>query len=186
LPVAPGSNEGLLTVHNPDQLDSVLTTFSFPRQPGGEKLCLADYFAQDWPDNRPDVLPLQVVTAGRSASEYCEKLNKAGDYSRAYFVHGLASSLAEAAADYVHNHIRQELGMEEQQGKRYSWGYPACPDLEDQQKLFELMPVTDEIGVISTESYGLDPEQSTAALVVHHPDAKYYSTIDREALGSAR
>jgi len=186
VPVVPGSNEGLLAVHNPDQLNTVLTTFSFPRQPGGEKLCLADYFAQDWPDNRPDVLPLQVVTAGQSASEYCEKLNKAGDYSRAYFVHGLASSLAEAAADYVHNRIRQELGMEEHQGKRYSWGYPACPDLEDQQKLFELMPVADEIGVTITEAHQLDPEQSTAALVVHHPDAKYYSTIDREAMGSAR
>ncbi|MDB5078933.1 MAG: methionine synthase [Chloroflexi bacterium] len=186
LPATPGLNDGQLAVYNPAKLDTVLTRFNFPRQPGGEKLCLADYFAQDWPDNRPDVLPLQVVTAGRNASEYCEQLNKAGDYSRAYFVHGLASSLAEAAADYIHNLVRRELGLDSHQGKRYSWGYPACPDLEDQQKLFELMPVTDEIGVTITEAHQLDPEQTTAALVVHHPDAKYYSTIDREAMGSTR
>ncbi len=163
-----------------------LTRFSFPRQPGGEKLCLSDYFAREFQNGQPDVIPLQVVTAGQVASEYCERLNKAGDYSRAYFIHGLASSIAEAAADYVHRLVRQELKLEREQGKRYSWGYPACPDLSDQQKLFELMPVTDEIGVSITEAHQLDPEQSTAALVVHHAAAKYYSTIDREALGNLR
>ncbi|HEX2911745.1 MAG TPA: methionine synthase [Chloroflexia bacterium] len=177
---------GEVIVYDPADLTRELTHFTFPRQPGGEKLCLADYFAFEWPEGQADVLPLQVVTAGRAASEYCDRLNKAGDYSRAYFVHGLASSLAEAAADYVHALVRKELGLPQDQGKRYSWGYPACPDLEDQQKLFELMPVTDEIEVSITESYQLDPEQSTAALVIHHPDAKYYSTIDREALGSVR
>ncbi len=179
-------NEGDLIVYDPDDLSKEFTRFSFPRQPGGERLCLADYFAQDWVEGQPDVLPLQIVTAGQAASEYCEKLNKAGDYSRAYFIHGLASSLAEAAADYVHHLVRQELGLAAEQGKRYSWGYPACPDLGDQQKLFELMPVTDEIGVSITEAHQLDPEQSTAALVVHHPAAKYYSTIDREAIGGVR
>ncbi len=173
-------------VFDSNNFNRELTRFSFPRQPGGEKLCLADYFSRKFQKGQPDVLPLQIVTAGQAASEYCEKLNKAGDYSRAYFVHGLASSIAEAAADYVHNLTRQELGLAPEQGKRYSWGYPACPDLADQQKLFELMPVTDEIGVSITEAHQLDPEQSTAALVVHHPAAKYYSTIDREALGNLR
>ena len=182
----PTNSEGQVMVYEPAHPSQELTRFHFPRQPGGEQLCLSDYFAQEWPANRPDVLPLQVVTAGRAASEYCERLNRAGDYSRAYFVHGLASSLAEAVADYVHALVRRELNLEPAQGKRYSWGYPACPDLEDQQKLFALMPVTDEIGVTITESHQLDPEQSTAALVVHHPAAKYYSTIDREALGQVR
>ncbi len=182
----PAADYGEVGVYDPANLSQELTRFQFPRQPGGEQLCLSDYFAQEWPANRPDVLPLQVVTAGQAASEYCERLNRAGDYSRAYFVHGLASSLAEAAADYVHALVRRELGLETEQGKRYSWGYPACPDLADQQKLFELMPVTDEIGVSITEAHQLDPEQSTAALVVHHPAAKYYSTIDREAMGQVR
>ena len=181
-----GINAGQVAVYDPSDLNRELTRFEFPRQPGGERLCLSDYFAQEWSNGQPDVLPLQIVTAGQSASEYCERLNKAGDYSRAYFVHGLASSIAEAAADYVHNQVRRELGLESEEGKRYSWGYPACPELADQQKLFELMPITDEIGVSITESHQLDPEQSTAALVVHHPAAKYYSTIDREALGQSR
>jgi 5-methyltetrahydrofolate--homocysteine methyltransferase len=177
-------HDGDVIIFDPRNPSQEISRMNFPRQPGGEKLCLADYFTLD--GDKTDVLPLQVVTAGTAASEYCDKLNKAGDYSRAYFVHGLASSLAEAAADYVHHLVRQELGLDTGQGKRYSWGYPACPDLADQQKLFELMPVTDEIGVTITESHQLDPEQSTAALVVHHPAAKYYSTIDREALGSVR
>lgn len=186
-PVRANSNpnaDGEVLIFDPQDPTKLLTRMTFPRQPGGEKLCLSDYFTLD--GSKVDVLPLQVVTAGQAASEYCDKLNKAGDYSRAYFIHGLASSIAEAAADYVHHLVRSELGLPAGQGKRYSWGYPACPDLADQQKLFELMPVTDEIGVSITEAYQLDPEQSTAALVVHHPDAKYYSTIDREALGSAR
>ncbi len=176
-----------VAVYDPTDFSRELTRFNFPRQPGGERLCLVDYFAEEWPTDqagnlRPDVLPLQVVTAGQAASAFCEQLNRAGDYSRAYFIHGLASSLAEAAAEYVQQLVRRELGLEVEQGKRYSWGYPACPELADQQKLFELMPVTDEIGVSITEAHQLDPEQSTAALVVHHPAAKYYSTIDREAL----
>jgi 5-methyltetrahydrofolate--homocysteine methyltransferase len=175
-----------VVIYDPDNLSVEFTRFSFPRQPGGERLCLADYFANNasHPDGY-DVIPLQVVTSGQEAGDYCHKLNLEGDYSRGYFVHGLASSLAEAAADYVHNLVRRELGIEAGQGKRYSWGYPACPDLEDQEKLFQLMPVTDEIGVSITESYQLDPEHSTAALVVHHAAAKYYSTIDREALARA-
>ncbi len=183
--------DGDVIVYDPHNFQRELTRFNFPRQPGGERLCLADYFAQAGSDTdgsslQPDVLPLQVVTAGQAASAYCDALNRAGDYSRAYFIHGLASSLAEAAADYVHGLVRQELGLGAEQGKRYSWGYPACPDLEDQQKLFELMPISDEIGVTITEAHQLDPEQSTAALVVHHPAAKYYSTLDREALGGVR
>jgi 5-methyltetrahydrofolate--homocysteine methyltransferase len=172
-----------VVLYNPENHQSEVARFSFPRQPGGEKLCLADYFAtaQTVP-NQYDVLPLQVVTAGQVASEYCEKLNKQGDYSKAYYIHGLASSIAEAAAEYLNRLVIKELGLPEGSGKRYSWGYPACPELEDQQKLFQLMPVTDEIGVGITEAHQLDPEQSTAALVVHHPAAKYYSTLDRESV----
>ena len=171
-----------VVILDPQDYSREINRFVFPRQPGGERLCLADYFSPTLRDGQPDVMGLQVVTAGREASAYTQKLQEAGDYSQVLFVHGLASSLAEAVAEYIQQRERRELGLEPEQGKRYSWGYPACPDLEDQLKLFQLMPVTTEIGVEITEAYQLDPEQSTAALVVHHPAAKYYSTIDREAL----
>ena len=82
---------------------------------------------------------------------------------------------AEATADYLHNHIRRELGLKPEQGKRYSWGYPAIPDLEDHTKVFQLLPAEKELGMSLTSAYQLVPEQSTAAIIVHHPDAKYYN-----------
>ncbi|MFH2103813.1 MAG: vitamin B12 dependent-methionine synthase activation domain-containing protein [Chloroflexota bacterium] len=96
-------------------------------------------------------------------------------YSEAYYVHGLAVQTAEATAEYLHRHIRRELGLPEGQGKRYSWGYPAIPELEDHRKVFDLLPVEAELGMTLTSAYQLVPEQSTAAMIVHHRDAKYYS-----------
>ncbi|HWQ11672.1 MAG TPA: homocysteine S-methyltransferase family protein [Roseiflexaceae bacterium] len=150
-----------------------LTRFVFPRQPERERLCLADYF-------RPvesgvyDVVALQVVTMGARVDELTEELQRANDYSRSYFIHGLGVSLAEALAEYTNRIVRQGLGLQGSQGKRYSWGYPACPDLAEHEKLFRVLPA-DQIGVTLTEAYQLVPEQSTAALVVHHPEAKYFS-----------
>ena len=154
--------------------------FTFPRQNTGEYLCLSDYF---WPadSGRVDVAAFQVVTAGETASQAFERLQGADNYSEAYFFHGLAVQTAEATANYVHRHALRELGLPAGQGKRYSWGYPACPDLDQHALVFDLLPqATRELGMQLTESFQLIPEQSTAALVVHHPDAKYYSVeIDR-------
>jgi 5-methyltetrahydrofolate--homocysteine methyltransferase len=157
--------------------------FKFPRQPGGEYLCISDYYAPADGD-QIDVLTLQVVTVGEVASEAFEKLQTADNYSEAYFFHGLAVQAAEATANYMTRHVRQELGLADRRGKRYSWGYPACPDLEDHRIVFDLLPQTGEIGLTLTdESYQLVPEQSTAAIFAHHPDAKYYSVgnLDRSA-----
>jgi len=133
------------------------------------------------------VAALQVATVGREATAEFERLQAADNYSEAYFSHGLAVQTAEATAAFVHEHIRRELRLAEAQGKRYSWGYPACPDLADHALVFALLPaVTHELGMTLTPSYQLVPEQSTAAIVVHHPEAKYYSVeIDRvkEILG---
>ncbi|HEV2122039.1 MAG TPA: vitamin B12 dependent-methionine synthase activation domain-containing protein [Chloroflexota bacterium] len=159
-----------------------LVRFTFPRQvPDGTKrnedqLCLADYF-RPVESGDYDVVALQVVTAGHTASEHSEQLRQAGEYNRELEVHGVAAQAAEAMAEYVHQLVQRELRIDEKQGNRYSWGYPACPDLEDQAKLFQVLPATDEIGVILTESYQLVPEQSTAAIVVHHPQAKYFSVL---------
>lgn len=158
-----------------------ITRFSFPRQPFGDYLCISDYFATV-ESGLVDTMALQVVTAGEAASEYFEKLQSADNYSEAYFFHGLAVQTAEGVANYVQQRvITQQLGIPSKRGKRYSWGYPACPELSDHLKVMELLPnaVTD-LGLQLTPSYQWVPEQSTAAIVVHHPDAKYYSVgVDR-------
>ena len=148
--------------------------FSFPRQPKGELLALSDYFAHV-ESGRMDTVALQVVTVGEEASARFEELQSADDYTEGYFTHGLAVQSAEATAEYMHRHIRRELGLDKNQGKRYSWGYPAIPDLDDHSKVFKLLPAEKEIGISLTDSYQLVPEQSTAAIILHHPKAKYYS-----------
>jgi 5-methyltetrahydrofolate--homocysteine methyltransferase len=157
-----------------------LVRFSFPRQPQGERLCLADYFTPvdagtSHRSGVMDVLALQVVTVGQQASDRFDRLQAAGDYAEAYFTHGLAVQTAEAAAEYLHRHIRRELGLPDGQGKRYSWGYPAIPELEDHRKVFDLLPAETELGMSLTSAFQLVPEQSTAAIIVHHPQASYYS-----------
>lgn len=121
------------------------------------------------------------MTVGDRVTELCDRLQREGDYSKGYFIHGLGVSLAEALAEYINRIIQRGLGLSKGQGKRYSWGYPACPDLEDHTKLFMLLP-TEQIGVSLTSAFQLVPEQSTAAIVIHHPEAKYFSigsTLER-------
>jgi 5-methyltetrahydrofolate--homocysteine methyltransferase len=148
--------------------------FTFPRQPKGEFLCLSDYFEPITSD-RMDVVAFQVVTVGQTASERFDALQTSGDYSEAYFTHGLGVQMAEATADYLHQHIRRELGLSAERGQRYSWGYPAIPTLDDHQKVFELLPAEKDLGMTLTSAFQMVPEQSTAAIVLHHPEAKYYS-----------
>ncbi|MDX1992328.1 MAG: vitamin B12 dependent-methionine synthase activation domain-containing protein, partial [bacterium] len=166
--------------HTPEKVE--IARFSFPRQPGGEYLCISDYFAPI-DSGQVDVCVLQAVTVGEAATEYFETLQAQDNYSEAYFFHGLAVQTAEATANYVTRHVRQQLKLADGRGKRYSWGYPACPDLEDHATVFRLLPQTSEIGLSLTTSYQLVPEQSTAAIFAHHPDAKYYSVgnLDRTA-----
>ncbi len=152
-----------------------ISRFHFPRQPYDDHLALSDYYASV-ESGQMDVVALQVVTVGLEATEKFEKMQAANDYTEAYFTHGLAVQTAEATANYLHEHIRRELGLAEEQGKRYSWGYPAIPELEDHFKVFKLLPaVESELGMSLATSGQLIPEQSTAAIIVHHKDAKYYS-----------
>lgn len=152
-----------------------LTRLTCPRQPYDDHLALSDYFAST-ESGTMDVVAFQVVTVGLEATEKFEKMQAANDYTEAYFTHGLAVQTAEATANYLHEHIRRELGLAENQGKRYSWGYPAIPELEDHFKVFELLPaVESELGMSLSTSGQLIPEQSTAAIIVHHAQAKYYS-----------
>ncbi|MGE5378549.1 MAG: methionine synthase [Bacteroidota bacterium] len=164
-----------LIVYNPENLDQTLTRFTFPRQPYDEHLCLADYYASV-ESGQMDVVAFQIVTVGQEASNRFDRLQSANNYTEAYFTHGLGVQTAEATADYLHGHLRREMGIPENQGKRYSWGYPAIPELEDHRKIFELLPAAiTELGMRLSPAYQLIPEQSTAAIIVHHLQAKYYS-----------
>jgi 5-methyltetrahydrofolate--homocysteine methyltransferase len=163
------------------------TRFTFPRQPlGGKNLCLADFFASK-DSGRMDTVAFHLVTMGRRASEYSRELFTSDNYADYLYFHGLSVEGAEALAELWHKRIREELGIasddaadvvklfrQQYQGSRFSFGYPACPDLEDQAKLFELLDPS-RIDVELTEEFQLDPEQSTSAIIVHHPDAKYFS-----------
>jgi 5-methyltetrahydrofolate--homocysteine methyltransferase len=151
-----------------------ISRFHFPRQEGRERLCIADYF-RSVSSGDVDVVGLQVVTVGDEASRRFEALQAAGEYSEAFFSHGLAVEAAEAVAEWMHRRIKHELGIPGGRGKRYSWGYGACPDLEDHEQLFKLLPAEEELGMELTSAFQLIPEQSTAAIIVHHPSAKYYA-----------
>jgi len=144
--------------------------FSFPRQSGADNLSLADYFLPVG-NEQVDVVALQVVTVGAEATKRFGELESTGDYSEAYYSHGLAVQMAA----YLHDHIRQELNLSEGQGLRYSWGYSAIPELADHQKVFKLLPAESALGMHLTSAYQLVPEQSTAAIIVHHPSAKYFN-----------
>jgi 5-methyltetrahydrofolate--homocysteine methyltransferase len=157
-----------------------------PREPSGKNLCLADFFASK-ESGRMDVVAFHLVTMGRRASEYAHELFKSDNYAEYLYFHGLGVESAEALAELWHKRIREELGIagedaedvrklfrQQYQGSRFSFGYPACPSLEDQAKLFELIDPS-RIGVELSEEFQLDPEQSTSAIIVHHPEAKYFS-----------
>jgi 5-methyltetrahydrofolate--homocysteine methyltransferase len=160
--------------------------FTFPRQRDDRLLCLADYFAPR-DSGKVDVAAFHLVTMGRVASEHSARLFGSDNYKDYLYFHGLSVECAEALAEYWHRHIRRELGIAHNdaaeirrlfsqgyQGSRYSFGYPACPNLEDQLKLFTLLD-GEQIGVRLTEEFSLDPEQSTNAIIVHHPEARYFN-----------
>jgi len=162
--------------------------FTFPRQPGGRHLCLADFFAAK-DSGRMDVLGCMLVTVGRRASEVTRQLFEQHNYTDYLYLHGLSVEAAEALAELWHKRMRAELSIaaddspdldrifrQGYRGSRYSFGYPACPNLEDQAKLFTLLE-PERIGVELSEEFQLDPEQSTSAIVLHHPEAKYFNII---------
>ena len=151
-----------------------IARFKFPRMDGRDRLCIADYF-RSVESGEVDVVSLQIVTVGDEATRRFEKLQAEGEYSAGYYSHGLAVETAEAVAQWMHERVRRELGIASEQGKRYSWGYGACPDLEDHGVVFKLLPAAETLGMTLTSAYQLVPEQSTAAIIVHHPEARYYA-----------
>ncbi|MDX3779697.1 methionine synthase [Streptomyces europaeiscabiei] len=162
------------------------TRFSFPRQRRGRRLCLADFFRPE-ESGETDVVGLQVVTVGSRIGEETAKLFESNSYRDYLELHGLSVQLAEALAEYWHARVRSELGFAGEdptviedmfdlkyRGARFSLGYGACPDLEDRAKIAELLE-PERIGVQLSEEFQLHPEQSTDAIVIHHPEAKYFN-----------
>ncbi len=160
--------------------------FDFPRQKKEPFYCISDFFRPK-SSGELDVLGVQLVTVGKRASEITKQLFDQNKYTDYLYLHGLSVESAEGLAELIHAMIRKDLGMDHAdsqnrqeifqqgyQGSRYSFGYPACPNLEDQKQFFELLP-GEKIGVSLSEGFQLFPEQSTSAIVVHHPKAKYFN-----------
>ncbi len=175
-----------LYLYDPENHHQQVAKFDFPRQKSGRRLCIADFFATK-ESGIMDVFPMQAVTVGEIATQYAKKLFEADDYTNYLYYHGLAVQVAEALAEWTHARIRLELGYGDQepdnvrdvlaqrhQGSRFSFGYPACPNIPDQYKQIELLGC-DRINLYMDESEQLYPEQSTTAFITYHPVSKYFS-----------
>ena len=182
----PCQSEGnTLYVYDPDDRDKVIAEFEFPRQAKEPYWCLADFW-RPRSSGEFDVIAMTIVTVGRQASEVAREWFAQNRYRDYLHLHGLGVEAAEALAEYMHKQVRVELGIAGEdareirdifrqgyRGSRYSFGYPACPDVAAQEKMWPLLQ-PDRIGVSLSEEYMLDPEQSTSAIIAHHPQAKYF------------
>ncbi|MFM7499177.1 MAG: vitamin B12 dependent-methionine synthase activation domain-containing protein, partial [Actinomycetota bacterium] len=177
-----------LIILDPQDLDSrsEITRFTFPRQRRDKRLCLSDFYASK-SSGKIDVVAFHVVTMGEAVSKATAQLFAQNNFREYLELHGLSVQLTEALAEYWHARVRDELGFggedsnqlgeildQGYRGSRYSFGYPACPDLEQQVQLCELLQ-PERIGVNLSEEYQLHPEQSTSAIIAHHPEAKYFN-----------
>lgn len=182
----PAQSEGNDLILFDPQTHNEVERITFPRQTADRKLCIADFFAAT-DSGRMDVAAFHLVTIGREVTELERRLFAEGKYEEYLLVHGMGVETAEALAEYWHKRIREEWGIAYEdadeirllfsvkyRGCRYSFGYPACPNLEDQAVVFRLLK-PEEIGVELTEEFMLVPEQSTSAIICHHPEAKYFN-----------
>jgi len=169
----PCNSEGNeLVVFDPKDSDRELERLVFPRQPKHDRICLADFFRPIDSGER-DIVALQGVTVGPQVTELIERLEREGEFAEQLFVHGLGVQAAEGLAEWLHSEVRRCLGIPLDQGRRYSWGYPACPDQSEHEKVWRLLNL-EAIGMTLSGGYAVMPEQSTVAIVAHHPQAVYF------------
>jgi 5-methyltetrahydrofolate--homocysteine methyltransferase len=167
-----------IIVLDPEDRETELTRFVCPRQPKGDRICLADFFRPAVDGKAPpelDVIAVQAVTVGSEVTELMAKLEAEGEFAEQLFVHGLGVQTAEGLAEWLHSRVREMLGIDATQGRRYSWGYPAVPEQSEHLKVEKLLHL-EQIGMTITDGYAPEPEQSTLALVAHHPQAIYFGT----------
>jgi 5-methyltetrahydrofolate--homocysteine methyltransferase len=172
----PCNSEGNeLIVWDPEDFDPAhpreLERLVFPRQPRHDRICLADFYRPVGSD--PDVVALQAVTAGNEVTELMASLEAEGEFAEQLFVHGLGVQTAEGMAEWLHARVRHELSVEPAQGRRYSWGYPSCPEQSELEKVFRALDAP-SIGLQLSSGHAIEPEQSTLAIVAHHPQAVYF------------
>jgi 5-methyltetrahydrofolate--homocysteine methyltransferase len=158
------NKDGKIVVDHPNGQKII---FDFPRSSQSKHLCLSDYFGEN------DIVAFQSVTVGNKVQEIIDKWNKEDQYTNAYYLHGLAVETAEALAEMVNHRIKKELNLDGKRGLRYSWGYPSCPDVSQHHLVWRLLE-PEKSGMTLTEAGQIIPEQSTAAIVVHHPEAEYF------------
>jgi 5-methyltetrahydrofolate--homocysteine methyltransferase len=161
-----------LVVFDPEDPERELERLVFPRQPRHDRICLADFF-RPLDSGERDVVALQGVTVGPQVTELIERLESEGEFAEQLYVHGLGVQSAEGLAEWLHSEVRRQLAIEPDQGRRYSWGYPACPDQSEHEKVWRLLNL-EEIGMTLSGGYAVMPEQSTVAIVAHHPQAVYF------------
>jgi 5-methyltetrahydrofolate--homocysteine methyltransferase len=161
-----------VVVLDPDDRETVLERFVCPRQPGHDRICLADFYRPK-DSGELDVVALQAVTAGGEVTKLMAQLETDGEFAEQLFVHGLGVQTAEGLAEWLHARIRDDLGISRTQGRRYSWGYPAVPEQSEHEKLFRLLDAA-QIGLELSGGFAVSPEQSTVAIVAHHPQATYF------------
>ncbi len=162
-----------IVVLDPEDRETVLERLYAPRQPKGDRLSLADFYRHKDSDEL-DVVALTAVTAGDEVTELMAKLEADGEFAEQLFTHGLGVQAAEGLSEWLHWQVRQDLGIGEAQGRRYSWGYPAVPEQAEHEKVFRLLDATERIGLRLSGGYAVEPEQSTLAIIAHHPQATYF------------
>jgi len=161
-----------LVVFDPEDPERELERLVFPRQPKHDRICLADFF-HPLDSGKRDVVALQGVTVGPEVTKLIEKLEADGEFAEQLYVHGLGVQSAEGLAEWLHSKARRDLGIGLDQGRRYSWGYPACPDQSEHEKVWRLLGL-EEIGMTLSDGFAVMPEQSTVAIIAHHPQAVYF------------
>jgi 5-methyltetrahydrofolate--homocysteine methyltransferase len=162
-----------LVIFDPSDHDREIERLVFPRQPRHDRICLADFYRPLDGSGERDVVALQAVTVGSEVTERINQLEQDGEFAEQLFVHGIGVQAAEGTAEWLHADVRRGLGIDLDQGRRYSWGYPACPDQDEHVKVDRLLGFG-EIGISLSGGYALEPEQSTAAIIAHHPQAVYF------------
>jgi 5-methyltetrahydrofolate--homocysteine methyltransferase len=173
----PCNSEGNdLVIFDPEDHDREIERLTFPRQPRHDRICLADFYKPlDADSDAPqrDVVALQGVTVGSEVTDVMANLEKEGEFAEQLFTHGMGVQAAEGLAEWMHHEVREAFDIDADQGRRYSWGYPACPEQSEHEKVWRLLGL-DDIGMYLSDGYAVMPEQSTVAIVSHHPQSVYF------------
>jgi 5-methyltetrahydrofolate--homocysteine methyltransferase len=170
----PCNSEGNdLVIFDPEDQDREINRLVFPRQPKHDRICITDFYRPLGEDGVRDVVALQGVTVGSEVTDLMDKLEADGEFAEQLFTHGLGVQSAEGLAEWLHQEVRSELGIGPAQGRRYSWGYPACPDQSEHTKVWDLLDLN-RIGMYLSDGFAVMPEQSTVAIISHHPQSVYF------------